>query len=702
MAALQKIRSKSGLLVGIIALGLFAFIFPWSEISTFVNKIKDKAFVVNGEVVTTKSYSDRITQFENFQKMMTGQSSLDEMTTSQIRESVYQQMVKEMMLDEEAEKLGLAVTSEELNDMVYGAEISPVLYQIPFFTNPQTGQFEKAYLTQFLSEINQDPNSFDATTKAEIMARREVWAFIQSMMKYNRLEEKYVSLVGGTFIPTETEAKATFDNGKKVVDISYVSQRYSSIPDSTVQVSDNEIKALYDQRKNNYKLNTELRKISYFIKDVVPSDEDYAIVEKEINEVYEKLKTTDNAAALVNEYSSNQYVDVNYSVSALPLDMKAFVESANVGDIQAPIRENQSFVTYKVLSKSSQADSVRLQLIPLQVADEKVSAFLADSLFNVIKGGKDFGTVAAEMYPGANIEPSWANELSLVREGIPTKEIFAASKGEILNLDVNGVRLLVKIDDKTAPVAKVKLAVIEMPVIISDKTQNAIDNELNMFVAENGNFENFDKAAMDKGYPIMSNVTVHPAEFSLGQATGTRQVIHWAFNSEVGEVKKFDLSDKRIVALNKKEIVGDYMPVSEVTSALKAELITNKKAEKIISDLKAKNLTSLSAYAQDINANVDTANFVTFQTNSITGVGYEPIMNVYAKVGESNKLSSPLKGRSGVYVMEITNVTDDPKEYDSKQAKLAIKQNMMYQLMTQSVSVLRDKMGVEDNRVKFW
>lgn len=704
MAALQKIRNQSTLLVAIIALGLFAFIFPWGEVSTFVNKLRDKAFVVDGEVVTTKSYSDRISEFENFQKMMTGQSSLDEATTSQIRESVYQQMVKEMLLDEEAERLGLAVTSEELNDMVYGPVVAPILYQIPFFANPQTGQFDKTYLMQFLSEINQDPNSYPENQRGEIMARRQVWAFIQNMMKYQRLEEKYASLVAGTFVPSQTEAKATFEDGKRVADIAYVSQKYSSIPDSTIQVSDKEIKDLYDQRKNNFKLDTELRKISYFIKEVVPSDEDYAVVEKEINDVYEKLKTTDNAAGLVNEYSANQYIDVNYRVSSLPLDMRAFVESSSVGAVQAPVREDQSFLTYKVLDKVNVADSVKLQMIPIpQGIDERNAAFMADSLLAVIKGGKEFGTIADELYPGSNGGSlGWVNEISLVRAGMSTKEIFAAAKGEILNLAVNGARQLIKIEDKTAPVAKVKLAIVEMPVIISDRTQNGIDNELNQFVAENGNMENFDKAALDKGYPVMTNVTIHPSEFSLGQAVGTRSVIHWAFNGEEGEVKKFDLSDKRVVAVIKKEIKGDYVPVSEVSSSLKAEILANKKAEKIITDLKAKNLTSLDAYAQNIDVKMDTVNFVTFQTNNITGVGYEPVMNVYSKAGELNKVSSPLKGRTGVYVMEVKNRTEETKEFDFATSKQAIRQNNMYQLMSQSLSVLRDKVGVEDNRVKFW
>ena len=216
MAALQKIRSKSGLLVGIIAVGLLAFVFPWGEVTTFVNKMRDKAFVVDGKVITTKEYSDKIAQWENFQKIMSNQSSLDEFTNSQIREMAYQQRVKEIMLDEEAGRLGLAVTPEELNDMVYGPVVAPILYQIPFFANPQTGQFDKAYLMQFLSDINQDPTAVQEPHRSEIMARREIWAFIQNMMKYQRLEEKYASLVAGSVLVSDTEAKAAYADSKNV------------------------------------------------------------------------------------------------------------------------------------------------------------------------------------------------------------------------------------------------------------------------------------------------------------------------------------------------------------------------------------------------------------------------------------------------------------------------------------------------------
>lgn len=702
MAALQKIRAKSGLLVGIIAVGLLAFVFPWGEVTTFVNKMRDKAFVVDGDVVTTGQYANRIAEWENFQKLMSGQSSLDELATSQIREMVYQQMVKEAMLDNEAKKLGLEVTKEELSDMVYGTPAA-IFYQIPFFTNPQTGQFDKAYLMQFLSDINQDPATLSPEQAAEVSARRELWAFIQNMMKYQRLEEKYASLVAGTVLVNDTEAKAVYNDSKNVANIAYVVQRYSSLPDSIVDVSDKDVKALYDQRKGNFKLDTELRKISYFIKDVIPSDEDYAVVEKEMEAVHEKLVTADNPALLVSEYSSNPYVDAFMAVSTLPTEAKTFVQSASVGEIYGPVRDGQSYIMYKLVDRANAADSVKLQIIPMpQGIDAATSAHLTDSLLNVIKGGKDFATVANEVMPGSNGgELGWVNEVMIAGAGI-AKECFAAAKGEVLKLTINGQTQLVRVQDKTNPVPKVKLAIIQMPVIISDRTQNAIDNELNQFVSESGNLDNFDKAAQAKGYALMSNTLIAPSEMGLGQASGTRQVVHWAFNNKVGTVNKFDTSDKRVVAIVKSEIKGDYLPVSEVSAALKAELVNDKKAVKMIDELKAKNLPSLEAYAQAVSGRVDSVNFVTFQTNNISGIGLEPVMNVYAKTGQVGKLSSPLKGKTGVYVLDVVSRNEDTKEFNAEQTKQSLKQNNFYQLMSQAVSVLKDKVKVEDNRVKFW
>ncbi|GAB6010143.1 peptidylprolyl isomerase [Dysgonomonas reticulitermitis] len=720
MAALQKIRSKSGLLIGIIAVGLLAFVIPWNEIVTSVNQSKNKAFTVDGEVVSTEKYSARIQQWENFQKTVTGQNSLGEEISSFIRELTYQQMVTEMMLDEQASSLGLAVTTAELNDVVNSPNFGFVLQRLrlvlnpqtgnlegitSMFANPQTGQFDKTYFTHFMNDVKTTITpDMPVQARQDVLMKQDIWIFVEHMLKYQLLQEKYSSLVAGLILPGNTDAKAVFEDSKTQSNIAYVLQRYATIPDSIVakEVTDKEIKDLYELRKNNFKLDTDLRKISYFVKDVIPSDEDFEAVAKEMNTVYEKMLTAENPAALVSEYSSAPFTDAYISLSSLPLDIKNFAQSATIGQVTEPERSGQSYVLYKLIDKTSAADSVKVRIIPLpQGLDPKIATHISDSLLNVVKGGKDFITLANETMPGSN--SVWVTEMMIAGAGPDfVKKTFGASKGEILNLTANGQTQLVYIEEKTNPVPKVKLAIVQMPVIVSDKTQNAIDNELNQFVSENGNLENFDKAAQGKGYNLVPNVVISPSEMSLGQASGSRQVIHWAFNDKKGSVKKFDLSDKRIIAIVKEEIKGDYMPVSEVSAMLKTELINNKKAEKIIADLKSKNLTSLEAYAGAMSSRIDTVSFVTFQTNNISGVGYEPILNVYAKLGEVNKLEQPLKGNAGVYVLNITEKTENTNTFDPVQAKQIARQNNFYQLMSQAMFVLKDKMNVRDNRVKFW
>lgn len=707
MAVLQTLRTKAaGLLIGILGLALLAFILSdlFSSGNAWYNKFKDKAFSVDGEVVPTKKYADRIEEWETFEKLRRNVTSLDEPIQAQIRESVYQQMVKEMMLADQAEKLGLSVSQEEMDDMAYGTNISPVLYSVGFFTDPQTGQFDKNALTQFLTQVKQDISSVqDVQVQSQLIELKKVWAFIENMMKYQRLEEKYNALLAKTILVNNSEVKQSFEDTKNVADFAYVVQRYNTIPDSTIQVSESEVKALYETRKNNYKLDTDLRKISYFIRDVIPSEEDYDAVAKEMDAAKNKLLTTNNPALVVNEYSSSQFIDAFVAVSALPQDAKKFAETASINEIYGPIRDDQSYVMYKLLDKTIAPDSIKLQVLPLpQNLDATITNQIADSLLNVIKAGKDFATVAQERAPGSNAgEAVWVNEMMLANTFGIGKQCFAANKGDILKLSLNGNLSLVRIDDKTKPVAKVKIASIYMPVLVSDKTQNTIDNELNQFLTESGKPDKIEADAQNKGYNLISDAMIYPSEPNLQQTPGSRQVIHWAFNEKVGSIKKFDLSDKRIIAVIKQDIPSGYMPESEVSATLKAELIKDKKAAKMIEDLKSKNLTSLDAYAQQIGTRVDSVHFVTFDSNNISGIGFEPVFNVYSKVGQQNKLNGPLKGENGVYVLDAINKTVDTKEMNAAEIKSKLSQTTTYMMM-QSLSALTEKMKVEDNRVKFW
>jgi len=703
MAALQKIRSKAGLLIGILAVALLAFIFPWTELTNFINRQRDKAFVVDGDVVSTGAYLTRINEFEAFQQIISGQSSFDENTTAQIREYVYEQMVKEMMLDKISDKIGIGVSEEEMRDMTIGANPSPLLQQIPFFVDPQTRQFSTQALTQFLSFVNRDAKTLpEGQEKAQLLELQSVWSTIQNMMKYQRLEEKYNSLLSSAIMINDVEAKTNTEENKVSSDIAYVIERYSSIPDSTITVENKEIEKLYNERKNNFKNNQAVRNITYFSKEIVPSENDFATVEKEINQAREKLATTDHPALIVADYSDTPFHDAFLSENQLPPEEANFVRNASIGDINGPIRDGDAYTLYKLIDKTVAPDSVRLRMIVIQEGMDRATANnRADSIVNVIRQGKDFAEVANEIYPQSNGgEVGWVTEAQLSSIGKEFVDAaFNSPTGQITKLNLQGQFQIIKVEEKTKPVNKYKLAMIHMPVTVSDQTLASIDNEINEFVANNSDGKNFVQAAQDKGFNLMQNVRVIPSQPNIGMISGSRQVINWAFNENIGSVKKFDLSDHKIVARINSKIDAGYVPVSEVSDVLKAEIIKDKKAEKMIADLKAKNLNSLDAYASDLSTKVDTVKFVTFNTPNIMGIGRESALNVYAELGQVGKLEGPLKGDNGVIVLNLLNKTEPTQDFNPETYKQTAASQNMYRIMTQSMYVLKDKMDVVDNRI---
>jgi peptidyl-prolyl cis-trans isomerase D len=709
MATLQNIRNRGPLLVIIIGVALLAFVLGdlFNSGSMLMGKARDRAFVVNGEVITTQQYSEKITEFEEFQKMISGQSSLDENTSLQIREAVYQQMIRNRLIEDQANDLGIVVSKEEINDLVHGESISPILQQLPFFVDPQTGTFSRMALIEFLNVIN--TASTDPQEQQLVNQYKSIWLFIENMITTQRLEEKYISLLSNSVIANDFEAKTSFDLSQQNSELGYVMQSYFTIPDSAVTVTDKEIKSFYEKHKKSYKTETPLVKISYFTTPIKPSDEDFAEIKQQSETAFAQLQISSTPATVVADYSDTPFRDVFLGENMLTPTQLDFARNAAIDGMYGPAREGDSFQIYKLIDKTVAPDSVYLSMMAVPnstvVGQDSIITNFVDSIFNLIQGGESFALVANSLNPNSNGgDVGWAREIDLLPFGINmVKEAFSVPIGQPIKVSVPGQEIIFQIEKRTSPVNKYKLAVVNMPVVPSEKTSNNIDNNLNQLVSTPDIGKKFNELASEAGYMVMPSMTFSSNDFSLGQIPGSRQVITWAANEkEVGAVRKFDLTNLRVVARVDQQIPAGTTPLSEVSESIKSRLINEKKAEMIIADLRQKNLSSLEDYAETMNSIVDTVRFVNFTTQNITGIGYEPVINSVASFAPIGKTIGPMQGNLGVFVANVTNRTEGTAEYDEEIQKTTILNNNAYRIQTQAIETLKDELGVVDNRYRFF
>ena len=711
MATLEKIRSKAGLLVLVVGLALFAFIIGdfLNSGSTYFRQTQERVAKVDGEVIKIQDYQGRIDEMTEMYKMQSGQTNLPEEYMNQIRQSVFDAMVQEIVLDEATDKLGMTVSPEELFDMVQGENISPMIQQMQMFVNPQTGQFDKSALLNFLITIDDDNiASYPADQQAQLLQARNFWLFWEKNIKRQRLEQKYTTLLSKAVAANVLDAKEAFNDAAENSDIVYAMQSYASIPDSTIEVSKSEIEKLYNQRKELYK-QKEGKVIKYIAVDIRPSQEDYDKASADIESLKEEFTTSEKVADIVNENSEVPYMDAFFTENAFDPEMKQFATTSELGAVYGPAFHNAKYRMLKLVAKKIGPDPVKVSHIMLANGDEARTTALADSLMNVLKNGGDFAALAKEFSADQAAENGgelgWFTEITALR-GVNEdfkNAVFSTPVNEIAKVKSLYGTHLVKVTEKTANVNKYKVADIDMTVSPSSKTYSNIYNELNQFISQNNDLAKLDEAAKEAGYNLIAGVNVTADNQTLGSIKNSRPVIRWAFQNDKGKISEiFECDDKFVIAGVEGTIKEGYRSVASLTPALKAEIAAQKKGEKIAADLKAKNLTSVEAYADAMGSKVDSVKFINFGTRRIAGIGVEPKLNAMVSLAEVGQVSAPVAGNNGVYVFKVYDRNKDAKEYNEAEEIKTLDASNAYRFGFQAIQSLVNKADVEDNRIRFF
>lgn len=711
MATLQNIRSKGPLLVIVIGLALFAFIAgdAWKVLQPHQSQDVGE---VNGTAISAQEYQKLVEEFSEVIKLTNNLSSLSDEDNNRVKDQVWQNYVNGKLIEAEAKKLGLTVTKSEIQSII-NQGVHPMLAQNPFFRNPQTGLFDADALKNFLVNYTKMKQSSMAQGMESYDRIYNYWQFVEKQLFQSRLMEKYQALLSKALFANSVEAQAAFDARTQQTDLLLAAIPYSSVADSTVKVSDADLKAAYDKKKEQFKQYVETRNIKYIDVQVTASAEDKAALQNEMEEYTAQLpEAADYTTFVRSTGSSVPYVDLFYNKSALPSDVASRLDSVNVGGVYGPYYNvaDNSLNSFRKLAVAQMADSIQFRQIIVTAEDAAKTQALADSIFGAIQGGADFAELAkkygqpgeaqwltAAAYEGAQLDGDNLKYL---------QTIIDAPQNALQNVTLAQANLVFQVMAKKAVKEKVKVAVIKRTVDFSKDTYTKAYNEFSQFIATNNTVEKMMANAEDAGYRVLDRMDLMSSEHTIGGVRGTKEALRWAFGAKVGEVSglyECGESDHMMVVGVSGITPEGYRPLALVKDQLSFEVIRDKKAEQILASLKASGATTIDQVKAQPNAVSDSIKMVTFSAATYVPSlrSSEPLVSAYASVAALQSTSAPIKGNGGVFVLQPYAKNQTAEEYNQATEEITIS-NMYQRMASQYLNDLYMKADVKDNRYLYF
>ncbi|MFC2090438.1 peptidylprolyl isomerase [Bacteroidota bacterium] len=710
MATLEKIRRRAGILVmGAIGLAMLGFILGDFNLGSRNTKIAE----INGNTYEIQDYQNEQQTLLNFYKMNYG-DNLDPQIEQQVEDETWRRMVRTSVMGTSYNQLGLEVSIDELKAMVAGTQASgigtsttsafsephPIVRQM--FSNPETGEFNRYVMT----------NYFNSLDREEYAQERERWKFIEDEIIDERLNQKYLTLIGKGLSPSNLDAEDYFTENGKRVDFSYVTQSLSSVPDEDVTFSEADLKAYYKKHIKNFK-SEEARTIEYVFFEVAPSDEDDAnakLWSTQTKNEFSRIED-DEVLAYVNSVSDQPFDKRYYKISEVSEILQDSL--LNMGDdyIFGPYFEDDAYKLSRIHDTGFRPDSVRARHIligysiygSIQRANE-----VADSLKVVLDAGGNFNALAME-YSADESNRAIGGDLNWFQEGVMETEFndacFENRTGDIVMATTRYGVHIIKIEAQSRRVEKVNIASIVHTLYPSNETNQDFYNRAVKFRGKSTNLAKFEEQAKEIGFDPRIVPDISKEQRAITGLGNAPQIIGWAYTSELGDISNiFEIDDQFIVAALSEVNEEGYSDFETVRNEVELAVRKKKKAEFIKASMNEAlaSTSNLEEFAGKQNLEVKEAEQVQFANTYVSGIGLEPYIVGLALSIPLEQMSGPYIGENGVYVLRVNNreEADQVAELDAtaERLRLTIQSRATYE----AYNAMIKSANIQDNRLKIF
>lgn len=647
---------------------------------------------INGQKISVQEFELRVQEaIENYQMNVQSDQALTEDIKANIREQVWNEMLRELIMGKQMEELGLTVSTEELFDMVQGKNPHPQIRRA--FSNPETGEFNSADVVRFIQSLDQQEPKV-----------RQQWIAFEQSLKESRLREKYATLIKKGLYFTASEGQMSFQDANRKMNWQFVLNPYTAITDSSIQLTDEELNTYYNGHKASFKQEA-TTKVTYAYFPVAPSETDREFAEKWVFDTYEKFKTAKDDSGFVNINSDNPMDYTYYSLENFPVGYDPSLDSAEIGTFIEPKLTGNTWRYQKLRDIKMAPDSVMARHILINTSDrsEERAKEISDSLVNELENGASFAELAKEfsddVASGAN-----GGDLGWFTEGTMVKPFNDAAFAE----DSSGYKVaqsqfgihIIDITDRTELKKKYQVALVERLVSPSQETYADIFNRANSFSINATNSSSFE-TALDSANVTRREAIIGEKDMEIAALENSRELVRWIHEAEEGAVSPaFDVQDAFVVAYVEEVNEKGTAPLEDVREQVKMEVIKEKKAE--ILKEKMSGYESLDQLANALGLQVKSASGININNPFIEGAGYEAKVVGTVSTLQQGQMSVPIAGNAGVFVVKVINV-DQPQEPNITSGRRILAQGYNMRIDNNAIfEALKEDAEIVDNRMKFY